>query len=283
MNYRHAFHAGNFADVLKHAVITRVLVHLKAKASAFRVIDTHAGSGLYDLAGPEAMRTLEWKSGIGRLRSATLAEPIRSLLSPYLEIVAALNTAGELRRYPGSPMIALRLLRPQDHLVASELEPNTAATLRRHIGADKRASVVEIDGWTALKAYVPPKERRGFVIVDPAYEDRDEFTRLAESFEGAYRKWPSGIYLLWYPIKTSAEPLALARQLRRIGIAKILRVELLVEARNDAGRLAGAGLIVVNSPWKLHSELEMLLPVLAGVLAQGAGAGFTLDWITGEK
>jgi len=180
MNYRHAFHAGNFADVFKHAVVTRVLVHLKEKVSAFRVIDTHAGAGLYDLAGPEARRTLEWKSGIGRLRSVTLAEPIRSLLSPYLDIVAALNTDGDLRRYPGSPTLALRLLRPQDRLLASELEPKTAAILRRSIGADKRASVVEIDGWTALNAYIPPIERRGLVIVDPAYEDRDEFARLAE-------------------------------------------------------------------------------------------------------
>jgi 23S rRNA (adenine2030-N6)-methyltransferase len=279
MNYRHAFHAGNFADVFKHAVVTRVLVHLKEKASAFRVIDTHAGAGLYDLAGPEAMRTLEWKAGIGRLRAATLDAPIRSLLSPYMDIIAALNAGGDLRRYPGSPVLALRLLRPQDRLLASELEPNTAAILRRSIGADKRVRVVEIDGWTAFKAYIPPTERRGLVMVDPAYEDRDEFTRLAESFQGAYRKWSSGIYVLWYPVKTRAEPQALARHLRKIGIAKILRAELLVEATNDAGRLIGAGLIVVNPPWKLHGELEMLLPALASVLGQGAGAGFTLDWI----
>ena len=283
MNYRHAFHAGNFADVFKHAVVTRVLVHLKEKVSAFRVIDTHAGAGLYDLAGPEARRTLEWKSGIGRLRSVTLAEPIRSLLSPYLDIVAALNTDGDLRRYPGSPTLALRLLRPQDRLLASELEPKTAAILRRSIGADKRASVVEIDGWTALNAYIPPIERRGLVIVDPAYEDSDEFARLAESFEGAYGKWPSGIYVLWYPIKTRTAPQALARRLHKIGIAKVLRAELLVEATNDAGRLIGAGLIVVNPPWKLHQELKMLLPALADVLGQGAGAGFALDWVAGEK
>jgi 23S rRNA (adenine2030-N6)-methyltransferase len=281
MNYRHAFHAGNFADVFKHAVIARILVHLREKPAAFRVIDTHAGAGLYDLFGAEARRTEEWRAGIGRLLAAPLPPAIRGLLAPYLEAVSSVNAGTELRRYPGSPLLSLSLMRRQDRLIACELEPKAAALLVRDVAIDLRAKVVAIDGWTALNAYVPPKERRGLVIVDPSFEDPYEFSRLAQCLEGAYRKWPTGCYVLWYPIKARREPDALAKRIARAGIAKMLRAELLL-APQDPDRLTGAGLIIINPPWMLEAELKQLLPSLASGLGQ-SGSGYTLDWLAGEK
>lgn len=283
MNYRHAYHAGNFADVVKHALLCRVLVHLREKPAAFRIIDTHAGAGRYDLAGLEAGKTQEWRNGIDRLRRAELAAPIRALLAPYLDAVAAFNPGGELKTYPGSPLLAKALLRRQDRLIACELEPLAAAALQNKLAGDARAKAIAIDGWTALTAYVPPVERRGVVLVDPPFEQPGEFQRLAQGLAAAHRKWPTGVYLLWYPIKDQAEVAAFARSLSRLGIAKMLRVELtLPTAVPDTG-LRGSGLIAVNPPWTLHDELRVLLPALAEVMSRGpAGAG-TLDWLTGES
>src|SRR5262245_988551 len=220
MNYCHAFHAGNFADVVKHAVLARIVAHLRAKATAFRVIDTHAGAGCYDLTGAEASRTGEWRDGIARLLAARLAPEVKTLLAPYPDVVAAFNAGGELRVYPGSPEIARAGLRPHDRLLACELEPNAARALMRNLARDKRVKAVAIDGWTALVAYVPPKERRGVVLVDPAFEQPDEMLRLADRFAAAYGKWATGIYLLWYPMKQRHEADALARELERLAIAK---------------------------------------------------------------
>ena len=210
MNYRHAFHAGNFADVLKHATLVRVLVHLRSKPAPFRVVDTHAGAGLYDLSASEATRGGEWRDGIARLFSKELPEPARALLAPYLEAVAALNRPNDLIAYPGSPMLVRGFLRRGDRLIACELEPRAAVTLAHNLKADARCKAIAIDGWTALKAYIPPKERRGVVLIDPAFEDAADFGRLAEGIESAHRKWAGGIYLLWYPRKESRAPEALA-------------------------------------------------------------------------
>jgi 23S rRNA (adenine2030-N6)-methyltransferase len=296
MNYRHAFHAGNFADVVKHAVLVRMLVHLRRKPAAFRVIDTHAGAGRYDLLGPEAARSGEWREGIGHLLAAPLAEPARELLAPYLDAVAALNPTGStggLSAYPGSPALVRAFLRPQDRLIACELEPNAAAALTRHLHGDWRSKAVAIDGWTALNAYVPPPERRGLVLIDPPFEDAGDFPRLAHDLAAAHRKWASGSYLVWYPIKERKAPDAMTRQLGRSGIAKILRLELEVAAParrpglgEDAaapGALAACGLIVVNPPWTLAEELQILLPALAAALSGGAGGAHRVDWLTTEK
>src|SRR5437660_2265757 len=243
MNYRHAFHAGNFADVVKHAVLVRVLVHLREKPAPFRVIDTHAGAGRYDLAAAEAQRSGEWREGIDRLVRGPIAARERALLAPYLDTVAACNGGGRLTAYPGSPALAQAFLRAQDRLIACELEPNTAAALKRNLTGDRRSKAVAIDGWTALNAYVPPPERRGLVLVDPAFEDPADFVRLAERLEVAHRKWASGIYLAWYPIKDRKPPEMLARRLRKSGVAKILRVEFSVAAPRDDGPLRACGLI----------------------------------------
>jgi 23S rRNA (adenine2030-N6)-methyltransferase len=283
MNYRHAYHAGNFADVVKHAVLCRVLVHLRDKPAAFRVIDTHAGAGRYDLAGPEAGKTQEWQGGIGRLIAAELAAPVRALLAPYLDAVAGLNPDGGLRAYPGSPALARTWLRWQDRLIACELEPRAAAALGRALAGDARAKAIAIDGWTALTAYVPPVERRGVVLVDPPFEQPGEFARLAQGLAAAHRKWPSGIYLLWYPIKDTAEVAAFARGLAQLGIAKMLRMELILPTAGLDTGLRGSGLIAVNPPWTLHDELKVLLPVLADVMSRGEKGIATLDWLAGES
>jgi 23S rRNA (adenine2030-N6)-methyltransferase len=282
MNYRHAFHAGSFADVVKHAVLVRILVHLRDKPAAFRVIDTHAGAGLYDLAGPEAARSGEWRGGIGRLPAAPVSEAARAMLAPYLEAIARLNPAGRVTTYPGSPALVRVFLRAQDRLIACEREPQAAAALAHYLGGDRRSKAIAIDGWTALKAYVPPKERRGLVLIDPPFEAADDFQRCALALEAAHRKWASGIYLLWFPIKQRREPDALARRLVRAGIAKLLRIEFSVAAPRADGPLTACGLIVVNPPWTLAGELEILLPELVKALSVAAG-GHRLDWLAGER
>jgi len=278
MNYQHAFHAGNFADVHKHAVLARILIFLKAKPAAFRVIDTHAGAGRYDLAGAEATRGGEWQDGIGRLLGRPLPDEVRALLAPYLDVVQNLDPGG--RVYPGSPLVALALMRPQDRLIACELEPRAAAALKGVL-RDRRAKVLALDGWTALGAYVPPKERRGVVLVDPSFEEAADFTRLASVLAGAHRKWPTGIYMLWYPIKERDAPDALARRLRKLAMPAVLRCEItLGPPRADAG-LVGSGLIVINPPFKLAADLKVLLPALAQAFA--AGAASRIDWLTAAK
>jgi 23S rRNA (adenine2030-N6)-methyltransferase len=282
VNYRHAFHAGNFADVFKHAVLCRILHYLRGKQASFRVIDTHAGAGLYDLTSSEASRGGEWHDGIERLMAASLAAPVATLLAPFLEVVGALNEPGRLTVYPGSPAVARAWLRPQDRLIACELEPKAATALAGHLRGDSRIKTIEIDGWTALSAYVPPPERRGLVLVDPPFEQDNDFHRLSHGLAEAHRKWATGIYALWYPVKDRGEPDALAKRLRRLGPPKILRAELNVAPLSDPTRLNGCGLILVNPPWTLESELSVLLSALAGILGRGGKGGFKLDWLAGE-
>jgi 23S rRNA (adenine2030-N6)-methyltransferase len=280
MNYRHAFHAGNFADVHKHAVLVRILVHLRAKPAAFRVVDTHAGAGRYDLLGPEPSRSGEWHDGIARLWNARGPEIAGGLLAPYLDVVKALNPGGQLRIYPGSPLVAASLLRSQDRLVACELEPKSAALLAKALQGDRRAKSVTIDGWTALGAYLPPKERRGLVLIDPPFEEAGDFDRLSSALAAACRKWPTGIYLMWYPIKERTAPDALARKLQRLGVPNILRCELtLGPPRGDAG-LVGSGLIIVNPPFPLQPDLRSFMPVLARLLSPDAAS--SIDWLAHE-
>jgi 23S rRNA (adenine2030-N6)-methyltransferase len=279
MNYRHAFHAGSFADVFKHAILTRVLVHLRGKTAPFRVIDIHAGAGLYDLASEESGRTGEWRDGIGRVFDAVLPAPAGELVAPYLAVVRSFNPDGVLRHYPGSPLLVARLLRPQDRLVACEIAPAAAAALAHRLRPIQQAKAIEIDGWMALEAYVPPNERRGVVVLDPPYEQPDDFARLAAGLAAAYRKWPTGIYLAWYPIKGRDAPDGLARALRRSGIEKSLRLEMTIAAPAADGRLAGCGVIVVNPPWRLPSEAETVLGALSELLARGEPR-VVVDWLT---
>src|SRR3954470_20582595 len=230
MNYRHAFHAGGFADVIKHIVLVRILTHLHEKPAAFRVIDSHAGAGLYDLTAEEARRGGEWLTGIARIMQARFSEIVLPLVAPYLDIVRAFNPRRELQAYPGSPLIARALLRPQDRLVACEVEPKARKQLIDALRRDTQARVVDLDGWLALPAVVPPNERRGLVLIDPPFEQKDEFERLADGFAQAFAKWPTGIYVLWYPVKSRRATDTLAQHVAAqaeaaLGGGKCLRVE----------------------------------------------------------
>jgi 23S rRNA (adenine2030-N6)-methyltransferase len=277
MNYRHAFHAGNFADVFKHIILARILAHLREKTAPFRVIDTHAGEGLYDLAGEEASRTGEWRDGIGRLAGLKLPADAAALMATYFAALRACNCAGELRYYPGSPVLARHLLRPQDRLVACELAPRAAAVLCRQLRTSPAAKVVRIDGWIALNAYVPAKERRGLVIVDPAFEQPNDLIRLADGVAAAYRKWPTGIYLLWYPIKGHDAKDRAIKTLRRAGIQKCLSAEFAVASPQRDSVLNACGVIVVNPPWRLAGEIRTFAPAVLNALGRDSGCGYRLD------
>ena len=283
MNYRHAFHAGNFADVLKHIVLVRILTYLHEKPSAFRVIDTHAGAGVYDLSGDEATSTSEWTTGIARVMQARFSETALPLVQPYLDIVRSFNNKNELKFYPGSPLIARKLLRPQDSLVACEVEPMARKRLVSNLRRDPQARVVDIDGWVGLPAYVPPKERRGVVLIDPPYEKKNEFERIAAGFEEAFKKWPTGIFTLWYPVKSrrSADTLAqhVGSCVAAAGVGKTLRLEFSVAPFAGEGRLTSTGLLIVNPPWKLMAELKAILPGLEKPLGQGGAARFRLEYV----
>ncbi|MFC0242010.1 23S rRNA (adenine(2030)-N(6))-methyltransferase RlmJ [Rhodopseudomonas telluris] len=281
MNYRHAFHAGNFADVIKHIVLVRILTYLQEKPAPFRVIDSHAGAGLYDLTSDEARRGGEWASGIGRVMQARFTDKAGDLIKPYLDIVRAFNPQRELSAYPGSPLIARALLRPQDSMVASELEPVARKQLIDALRRDTQARVVDLDGWKALAAFVPPKERRGLVVIDPSFEQKDEFERLAEGFSTAYAKWPTGGYLLWYPAKNRRATEALAHHVATTAAAggegKCLRLEFSVAPQQPDGPLTSTGLLMVNPPWTLASELKVILPELERPLGQGGVSRYRLE------
>ncbi len=283
MNYRHAFHAGNFADVVKHLILTRIVEYLKRKPAAFRVIDTHAGIGRYDLDADAAQRSPEWREGIGRLFGRGLPPPAAGLAQPYLDVVRGENPDGRLRAYPGSPLLVRRLLRPQDRLSALELHPDDAGTLAALFAGDVQTRVIHLDGWLALNAHVPPKERRGLVLVDPPFEAAGEFTRLVDGLGKAHRKFATGIYALWYPLKEPAAVGAFVAALAASGIPRVLRAEVCIRPPATPPRLHGTGMIVVNPPHALASELEILLPALAALLGEGGSGHHRLEWIRGES
>jgi len=282
VNYRHAFHAGNFADVLKHVVLSRLVDYLKRKDKTFRVIDTHAGSGLYDLGADEASRTGEWRDGIGLLNDAQLPASAASLLQPYFDAVRAQNTGSELRYYPGSPLIVRHLLRQQDRLSALELHPQEAARLKELFAGDVQVRVIELDGWLALGAHLPPKEKRGMVLVDPPFEKEGEFGRLVDGLVKAHRRWPSGVYALWYPIKDLDAVQHFRAALSAADIPKILDIWQTVRSPASEG-LIGSGVVVVNPNFELEGEMKLILPALARVLDRDKRATFGLDWLAGEQ
>jgi 23S rRNA (adenine2030-N6)-methyltransferase len=282
MNYRHAFHAGGFADCIKHIVLVRILVYLHEKPAAFRVIDTHAGAGLYDLRSDEASRGGEWLTGIARIMQARFSQDAAALIKPYLDIVASFNPQRDLKAYPGSPLVARALLRPQDRMTACELESGARKHLIDALRRDTQAKVVDLDGWVALPAFVPPNERRGVVLVDPPFEAKDEFERLADQFAAAFAKWSTGIYVLWYPAKSRRATDDLARRVAEVAASarpagKCLRLEFSVAPQTPGAALASTGLLIVNPPWTLHAELKTILAELEKPLGQGGAARFKLE------
>lgn len=264
--------------MVKHIVLALLVTYLTRKPAAFRVIDTHAGIGRYDLTGEEAQRSPEWREGVARMLAAPLPEQAASLVAPWLDTVRALNPDG-LKAYPGSPLLVRRLLRGQDRLSALELHPEDAVTLAREFAGDVQTRVTNLDGWLALGAYLPPRERRGLVLVDPPFEERGEFGRLVGGLAIAHRKWATGMFALWYPLKEPTEVAAFADALRATGIAKMLRIELAIRAPSTPPRLFGTGMIVVNPPFTLETDLRVLLPVLAQVLADSNLGRWSLEWL----
>ena len=277
MNYRHAYHAGNFADVLKHAVLALVIEHLKLKPAPFRVIDTHAGIGLYELQSEAALKTGEWQAGIGCIIDAKLPAAAAEVLAPYLGVVRSVNGPGPLTRYPGSPLIARRLMRAGDRLVVNELHGEDLEALESLFAGDAETKVLSLDGWTALKSLLPPKERRGVVLVDPAFEEPGELDRLVDGLREAVRRFATGTFLLWYPIKDMKSVAAFRGKIAKLELPKVLCAELLIRSPDDSARLNGAGLVIVNAPYTLTAKLKVLLPALARLLAQGEGATFLLQ------
>ena len=290
MNYRHAYHAGNFADVFKHIVLTRVLLYMQRKEPALRVIDTHAGIGRYDLGGVEAGKTLEWRGGIEQVIEAkakgTVPAPVLELIAPYLDIIEAENTGGKnnghLRYYPGSPLLTRRLMRPQDRLSALELHPQDAKTLAALFEGDYQTRVTELNGWLALGAHLPPKEKRGLVLVDPPFEIAGEFDRLVDGLVKAHRRFATGTYALWYPVKDRREVNRFINNLKETGIAKILRLELSVRAASLEERFDGTGMIVINPPYLLQEEMGKISPWLATLFGENNQGNYRIEWINGE-
>ncbi|MEZ5938132.1 MAG: 23S rRNA (adenine(2030)-N(6))-methyltransferase RlmJ [Hyphomonadaceae bacterium] len=294
MNYRHAFHAGNFADVLKHTVVAVCIQRLNAKETPWRYIDTHAGIGLYDLDGDEAARSPEWRDGVGRILSAIGRAPqsVQDGMAAYLDAVRAVNEAGRLASYPGSPVIAQGMARADDALRLCELHPESCALLREAMGRDRRVKIEERNGYEALSAYLPPPERRGLVLVDPPFEEgtqarKLDFEKMLRAARQAVKRWPQGIYIFWRPLKHLDAVEAFDGDLATLLIEemglppeKLLVADLWVKPL-DESRMAGAGVVIVNPPWGLSSQLEVILPWLAETLDQSAvgdpaGSGWRL-------
>jgi len=282
MNYRHAYHAGNFADVMKHIVLARILEYLKRKEGAFRVIDTHAGIGLYDLTSEEAQKTGEWLGGIGPLLEADLPKDVADLVTPYLDAVRSVNWEGGVRHYPGSPMVTRYLMRHIDRLTAIELHPQDSATLKQRFSGDWQVRVLELDGWLALGAHLPPKEKRGMVLVDPPFEQEGEFERLVSGLVKAHKRWPGGTYALWYPIKNRKAAAAFREVLKETGIPKMLDIAFEIRKPGAEATFDGSGMVVVNPPYVLEDEMKAVLPALTKVLAEEKGAYAGATWLTGK-
>jgi 23S rRNA (adenine2030-N6)-methyltransferase len=274
VNYRHAYHAGNFADVHKHIVLLALLEHLHKKPKPFFLLDTHAGRGLYDLRSEEAQRGGEWHHGIGRIRA--IDPPLQSL-DAYLKIVGSTGNT-----YPGSPLIAAEMLRENDRAVFVEKEPSEAAVLKEILSRRKHISVLEGDGYAALKAHLPPKENRGLVLIDPPYENDSEFADVARALQMALTRWPNGIYCAWYPIKPGHAEHRMQRSLIEAGIKKILLLELNILPPDSPLGLNGSGLLIVNPPYQLDEQMRALLPQLHRALVPDNTGNTRVQWLAGE-
>lgn len=274
LSYQHEYHAGNHADVLKHAVLAAIIRSLQRKPTPIRVIDTHAGSGTYDLGSALTQRHREFETGAALVFAARDAP---ACFMPYLEVLRALNPGGELTRYPGSPQLALKLLRSEDQLELFELHPQGLAALRACCAQERRAHIHERDAFEGLVAVVPPQERRGVVLIDPSYEEKDEFQRVVNVLAAAHRRWSNGIYLVWYPLISRAGSERLLAALWGLALPRCFRVEL--EPAPESRGLRGSGLVIVNLPYQLDAELAVLLPWLDSKLSRSARSRSSADWL----
>lgn len=278
MNYRHAYHAGNHADVLKHIVLARIFALMARKDTPFAYLDSHSGIGLYDLLGNEASRTGEWESGIGRLWER---DDLPELLQDYLAVVRALNPDGGLEFYPGSPELARRLTRPQDRVMLNELHPEDGRLLKANMAGERRISVHQGDGWLLPRAFLPVSEKRGVLLIDPPFEQPDDLERCVTALDEAIGRMRQTVVAIWYPIKDRRQLKRFYQRLEKSSAPKMLRVELCVHPADTADRLNGSGLVIANPPWPLDEELRGLLPWLAQTLAQSEGSS-QVDWLIAE-
>jgi 23S rRNA (adenine2030-N6)-methyltransferase len=273
MNYRHAFHAGNFADVFKHAILGLALQCLTLKNKPLMVLDTHAGAGGYDLAGPSASRTGEWQHGIARLLATPTIPPA---LSRYVETVRGFDRklggrTGDFRFYPGSPRIIRALMRLNgDRLVACELHHQDALALKREFAGDPLVEVKNLDGYAAIKSMLPPPERRGLVLIDPPFEEKKEFAQLQRGLKHAQQRFATGVLMAWYPVKDRAAVTALHEWLAGSGLHRVLMAEMEVASSSD-GALTRCGIVMANAPWPIEDDLDKVLPWLTQILSQGKG------------
>lgn len=277
MNYRHAFHAGNFADVHKHAVLLALIERLKLKPKPLFYLDTHAGRGWYDLRGEDAMRSGEWREGIARVARA---QPRAADFSRYLQAVKSPGV--EPTRYPGSPIVAIEALREVDRVVLIERQPVEAQALQQTTRANRGVSVVCGDGYAALKTYLPPRENRGLVLIDPPYESDSELADAEQALRLGLSRWSNGVFVLWYPIKAGAQSQRLHATLKTSGLRKLLLLELTVRPPDSPVALNGSGLVVANPPWRFDSEIKEALTELHAALApEGLGAS-RVEWLVPE-
>lgn len=278
MNYRHAYHAGNHADVLKHIVLARIFALMARKDTPFAFLDSHSGIGLYDLLGDEASRTGEWESGIGRLYGR---DDLPELLQDYLGVVSALNPDGGLEFYPGSPELGRRLTRPQDRVMLNELHPEDGRLLKANMAGERRIAVHQGDGWLLPRAFLPVPEKRGVLLIDPPFEQPDDLERCVTALDEAIGRMRQTVVAIWYPIKDRRQLKRFYQRLEKSSAPKLLRVELCVHPADTADRLNGSGLVIANPPWPLDEELRGLLPWLAETLAQSEGSS-QVDWLIAE-
>jgi 23S rRNA (adenine2030-N6)-methyltransferase len=276
LSYRHAFHAGNFADVFKHLILIQLIRALQRKPTPFRLLDTHAGAGDYDLQSEPACKNREFDDGIGRLWRA---QGVSAELEDYLARVRAHNGPGPLRRYPGSPRIARALLRPDDRLVLVELHTSEYPRLKAEFAGDRQVAVHHLDGYQALRALLPPKERRGLVLLDPSYEQRTEFEAVLAGLQTLQRRWPTGIAAVWYPIIDRDVSHRFHAGLRRLNPAPILCAELGLSPADVPRRMNGCGMIIMNPPWQLDAMLDRLLPELRQQLDRTGQGWSRLEWL----
>ncbi|MDC5896232.1 23S rRNA (adenine(2030)-N(6))-methyltransferase RlmJ [Proteus mirabilis] len=279
LSYRHSFHAGNHADVLKHIVQTLIIESLKEKEKPFLYLDTHAGAGRYQLTNAHATRTGEYLEGIARLWQQ---EEVPELILPYLKAVGSLNTSDELRYYPGSPLLAAKLLREQDLLMLTELHPTDFPLLRTEFSRDKRVRVCREDGFGQLKSKLPPVSRRGFALIDPPYELKQDYSAVVKGIVEGYKRFATGTYAIWYPVVHRQQIKRMLKELEATGIRKILQIELAVKPDSDQLGMTASGMIVINPPWKLASQMASILPWLHKTLVP-EGTGHTLvEWVVPE-
>lgn len=280
LSYRHSFHAGNHADVLKHIVLMLILESLKQKEKGFYYLDTHSGVGHYRLFSEEAEKTAEFEEGIARLWQQANLHPD---LQRYVDLIKNLNYGGKaLRYYAGSPLIAAQLLRPQDRALFTELHPSDYPLLRNNFKDYANISTKRDDGFQQVKATLPPKERRGLVLIDPPYELKEDYDLVVKAIEEGYKRFATGIYAIWYPVVWRQNIKRMIRQLEQTGIRKILQIELSVRPDSDQRGMTASGMIVINPPWQLASQMRELLPQLQQLLVPEGTGSWQVNWITPE-